>query len=418
MKKSLLASIVTMVLLATAPLILAGKAEAGFEFTGGWKASFPGSVTGGEPNALAVSPEGTVFVAAYERGTVRKFSSTGEPLGRFEARSNWIEDLAVAADGNLLIASDLGIEVRSQSGELLDVWKDRKGRELGYCACSITVAGDGTVYTADYELDWIEKYSPDGTMLDIFGGTGDKPHQVRSASGIAAAPDGSVLVLDADHHRVKRLSADGKFIDQWGSRGWAPGKFLYPGAIAVNQAGQVFVADGRLNRIQKFSANGRFLEQWGSRGRTPERFMGISDIALDADSLFTAEPYNDRIQRMQVDDAKPRRTGALFSRAAGRAIRAEPGEVVNAKFKVVNFGSAKVKNVRYCPPQRGLIRFRFVGGFECRSIGAITPQSSKTFKVRVRAPRKSKRRRALVPLWIGSSDAGGGPAWTWIKLRN
>jgi DNA-binding beta-propeller fold protein YncE len=149
----------------------------------------------------------------------------------------------------------------------------------------VAVDGQGNVYVADTYNHRVQKLSPTGQPLAIWGGVGQLsfPHAVAldqagnlfvsdaeglkelalasgelvrqwsefgDPYGVALDGDGNVYVADTDHARVVQLTPEGEPVARWGGEGSGPGQFKLPEAIAVDGSGNVYVADRGNNRIQ------------------------------------------------------------------------------------------------------------------------------------------------------------------------
>ena len=169
----------------------------------------------------------------------------------------------------------------------------------------IAFAPDGSYYIADSHNHRIQKFSAAGEFLTSWGsyasvdigaapgGTFNEPW------GIAVAPDGSVYVADTWNYRIQKFSPDGKFITMWGEPGpgETPTKFWGPRGVAVDQDGLVYITDTGNNRVVVFDDQGKFLTQFGINGINPGEFDEPVGIAVDEDGLvYVADTWNQRIQ--------------------------------------------------------------------------------------------------------------------------
>ena len=170
------------------------------------------------PTAVAVAPDGSVWVTDPRNGVVRHLSSGGAFLGA-------LTDLS-SPDGVALSASG------------------------------------GVVYVADTGAGSVVRFSSSGRPLGRLGSVA----LVRPVA-LAVGPGGVVYVADAGLRRVFELSPAGALLASWGGAGTAPGRFTEPAGLAVDSVGHVFVSDRAADRVQEFSPDGRLLAAWGAPRR-------------------------------------------------------------------------------------------------------------------------------------------------------
>jgi sugar lactone lactonase YvrE len=201
-------------------------------------------------------------------------------------------DLAIGATGN-------------QPGQLL---KPR----------GIAVAPDGSLYVADSGNHRIQHIAVDGQVLHnwgIFGdvSAGQAPGGVFNEPwGVAIGNDGSVYVTDTWNHRIQKFTPDGQFLKMWGTFGQAetPDAFWGPRGVAVDSQNRVFVSDTGNKRIVVFSSEGDFIAQFGSAGMDPGQFDEPVGIAVGPDDLvYVNDTWNQRIQVFQEDESGTVYTG-------------------------------------------------------------------------------------------------------------
>jgi sugar lactone lactonase YvrE len=187
------------------------------------------------------------------------------------------------------------------------------GSEAGYFQAprSLAAAPDGTIYVADSRNHRIQHLSADGSITLNTWGTfadiskGDAPGGTFNEPwGVAVGPDGSVYVADTWNHRIQKFSPQGEFITMWGKNGLpdTPDGFYGPRGIAVDAKGRVFVVDTGNNRVVIFDGNGNYISQFGVPGVNPGEFSEPVGIAIDTNGLvYITDTWNKRVQVFTPD---------------------------------------------------------------------------------------------------------------------
>jgi uncharacterized protein (TIGR03663 family) len=169
----------------------------------------------------------------------------------------------------------------------------------------LEVAPDGTLYVVDTGNNRIQHLSSDGTVLGMWGSTGDATTGEAPGGtfnqpwGIGLGPDGSVYIADTWNHRIQKFTADGEFIAKWGffGQGETPEAFWGPRDVAVSSDGLVYVTDTGNKRVVVFDQNGNFITQFGGAGLLPGQLDEPVGIAIDKDGLvYVADTWNQRVQ--------------------------------------------------------------------------------------------------------------------------
>jgi hypothetical protein len=361
-----------------------------------------GSV-GFEPIPLSVAADGAghVYVSnPLSSSAVQQYSSDGTlpaNLGSFATSSNPFQprDITTDAAGALYVddSSRETIAVLGSDGNELRHWSARGGRDLA-------VGADGTVYLA--ESHEIQRFSPDGTLLAKWGGSGGGNGQFGEVWGLDTSPSGLVYVADTYGNQIEVFTPEGAFVRRWGSYGKGNGQFIYPYGIATDAAGDVYVADTVNARVEKFSASGGFLGAWGSPGRGHGHFYTPTSIATDPAGYVyvadSAEPYPNegraRVQKFTADgqfvtqwwDGPPQLS------PGPPHLTASVGRRTTKRFATLRFHS-RVQGVTYA----------------CRLSGELVPSQLRKWKpcaspkryVHLRPGRKIFRVRAINGTWIG-----------------
>jgi tripartite motif-containing protein 71 len=179
---------------------------------------------------------------------------------------------------------------------------------VDYGIPGIVLDGQGNLYLAEFDDDWIYKYTISGELVAKWGGRGTGPGQLEGPDKLAFDGQGNLYVTEVGTPlkgpaRIQKFSPTGKPLAQWGSFGSGPGQFINPIGIAVDHQGDIYVAEEANPRVQKLSPLGQPIAQWGSLGSGPGQFNMPYDLALDASgNVYVTEPNpfgpgNDRIQK-------------------------------------------------------------------------------------------------------------------------
>jgi DNA-binding beta-propeller fold protein YncE len=190
-------------------------------------------------------------------------------------------------------------------GSGVDAGQFQKPRDLA-------VASDGSIYVVDSENHRIQHLNPDGSVINVWGTFGDATTVAAEGGtfnqpwGIGLGPDGSVYIADTWNHRVQKFTPEGDFVTMWGyfGQGEGPLAFWGPRDVAVNADGEVFVTDTGNKRVVVFDENGSFITEFGSAGMGPGELDEPVGIAVDQNGFaFVADTWNQRIQVFTKDAA-------------------------------------------------------------------------------------------------------------------
>jgi tripartite motif-containing protein 71 len=365
----LLAAVLLLALLAAVPPAGAQVACPGATPACPWvAASQVGQSAGGVlrfPQAIAIGPDGNVYVGDQGSHVVQVFTPQGQFLrtmgaaGQRPGELSAVGALAVADDGSLLVADGRNrIDRFHPGGSLLSSWGSSgsdvgqflfgggRGNDAG--AGGGLATANGMLYVADSGNNRIQRFTVQGTQASVIlapgelahpkglavkgtrlyiaddqrhrilvtdtggriirsvgGGSGSRPGQLNFPYGVALDPQGRLFVADNMNHRIVRFSTASTgyaYKARWGSYGRGPGQLAFVRGIAADRAGNVYVANTGNDRIDVFDRSGRLLRSFGTSGRAEGQFNTPSGVATDSTGIrAVTDAVNGRVELLGLD---------------------------------------------------------------------------------------------------------------------
>jgi streptogramin lyase len=253
------------------------------------------------PTGTAVGPDGSVYIAdrgahkifRIQGNTITRFAGTGRadfllPSGYSAEGRPATEDplyspaaVAVGPDGSVYIADTFNSRIRKvdPSGRMFTLagtgsygyngdGKSGPSTSL-FQPEDVTVGPDGAVYFADTGNAVIRKIDPVSGVVAIVAGTGGRggfggdggpatAAQLNGPGGLSFGPDGSLYVADTGNNRVRRVSggtittvAGTGSAGEAGDGGDATKATLNgPRSVSVDAQGTLYIADTSNNRVR------------------------------------------------------------------------------------------------------------------------------------------------------------------------
>src|SRR5262245_2115673 len=274
---------------------------------------------------IAIGKNDEVYTSEFRNQRVQRFTSQGRFLGAFAVQPH-AGGVAVDPEGNVYVAHWNSDKVAAYSprGKLFREW-GRKGTGDGEFQLpgSLALGPDGLLYVPDQGNSRVQKFTREGKFVGKWGTRGKEPGQFggsQPAGGRFAGPQfvafdraGNVYTTDAALNRIQKFTPDGKLLALWGSADAEPGGFGPPPlnkdgkpgmggpiALCVDRHDRVW-ASATNNRVQQFTNGGKFLRALGGAGKEAGHFRLPHGLALDShDNLYVADTMNARIQKFAV----------------------------------------------------------------------------------------------------------------------
>ena len=174
-----------------------------------------------------------------------------------------------------------------------------RGSEPGFLknARGLAVDGQGNFWVADTGNDRLQKFSPEGSLLQVIGKSGSGEGEFSTPSGVAVSPKGNICVADTGNNRVQVFSPKGVFLGAFGKGGKSSGLFSEIVDIAIDGFENIYVVDQGNDRIIKTDSNGSFLWEVGKTGRKEGEFKGPENIVVSPDGeVVVLDAGNTRVQ--------------------------------------------------------------------------------------------------------------------------
>ena len=287
------------------------------------------------PQASAVGPDGSVYVADQYTHAIQVFGPDGSfqrevgTAGTKAGQLSAVGALTIGGDGSLLVADGGSnrIDRFDGSGALMGTFggpgtalgQFRFGAGGGNDAAAgggLAASGD-TVYVVDTGNDRVLRFALDG-------GRGTQivpPGTLANPRGIAVRGT-RLVVADDQNHRAVVFDTGGRLLKTVGAgRGAGPGQLNFPYGASFDRQGRLFVADDLNHRVVRYSSAATgyaYKARWGSYGTTPGQLAYPRGIATDANGLvYVANTGNDRIDVFDRSGTLQRSFGSS-GRAAGQ----------------------------------------------------------------------------------------------------
>jgi DNA-binding beta-propeller fold protein YncE len=212
--------------------------------------------------------------------------------------------------GHRIVALDAnGAIVQTIGGETVDLENDPArvdeagGRFFGPRAIAIT---NDAIYVVDTGNERVQRFKPDGTFVDAFGGYGSEPGRLIEPVGIAIGPEGNIYVADSGNARISIFTPDGKPVAQWPVSDWpAPNPGGLPPAfqpyLAFDAAGNLYATASNAGQVLVIDRQGQVTTRATEIGADqlaqpvgvavgPDGEVYISDVGRDAVLSYREEP--------------------------------------------------------------------------------------------------------------------------------
>jgi DNA-binding beta-propeller fold protein YncE len=249
------------------------------------------------PHAIAVGPDGSVYLVDARRNVVEKRSPEGRVL--------------------LTIG---GQEAPAMSGEPFNLPTD----------VAVHPESQDIFVTDGYGNARVHRFDAQGNLVTSWGSPGTEPGEFAVPHGICLVDNDTVAVCDRENYRVQIFSIDGEFLREWHAFRPASIKPLRRGGdpvLAVAEFNPPKIALGFPSvghRIGLYGAMGERLGHFGSDeiGEAPDQFINPHSVAVNSkNDIYVAESTTFVLEQLGMEMPHGREIITLrkWRRAAGGA---------------------------------------------------------------------------------------------------
>jgi glucose/arabinose dehydrogenase len=182
--------------------VVAGTGTAGFSGDGGPAVDAELD----SPRALAVGPDGTLYVADTGNDRVRGISPSGV-ISTIASVEN-PEGLAIGADGALLVVGGPGVVRVAADGSVSTVLAAGPAKYVidgtanAFMPSAVAVEGNGNLIVASFSPKYVARFTPDGAFVAAWVDS-------VAPGGLATGPDGTVYAASYGGWSIERVTPTG-----------------------------------------------------------------------------------------------------------------------------------------------------------------------------------------------------------------
>ena len=257
------------------------------------------------PMGIAVDANGNILVADTNNGRIEKFSPTGTFLsiigtkGSGHGQLGEPNGIAIDRAGNIYVAEvahNHRVQKLARDGTFIAEWK---GPELGfYGPRRIAISPDDSIYVVDQGHARIVKFSPDGRVLAVWGGSGNGDGQLNDPTSLAVDPTtNKVYVADPRNKRIQVFDSDGRFLTKWLILEWGQQAGFEDLAID-SKMGRLYASSANMDAVLSFDLNGNRIGRLTPK--PPDKLEGPSALVLANRKLYVLNMAGNRVSEIDL----------------------------------------------------------------------------------------------------------------------
>ncbi len=258
-----------------------------------------------QPQAIAIDPEGYVYIVDTGNSRIVKFNYKGEyvfALGGFGWETEQFDrprDISARTGLEVFIA-DFNNERIERYDKKLNYISSFYSEEtflsnfqFGFPS-GIDVSSQGELFICDNENNRVLKLNTLGEPAVSFGDFNWGDGQLEHPAKVEISPDNLVYVSDQSANHIVVFDYFGNYVSKFGS-----GLLNNPDGLTWSQ-NRLFVADSGNNRLAVFDKKHRLIYAWGDEGSKIGAFKNPMDVAVFNERIYVLDSGNDRVQVFEL----------------------------------------------------------------------------------------------------------------------
>jgi sugar lactone lactonase YvrE len=254
------------------------------------------------PVRIASDSAGQIYVSDTHKNRILVYDQVGDFVREINGLNKPLA-VAVSPNGNLYVGED-GLDqvsIFTTSGLPLGALNGQPVQMPNSIDIDTVL---GTIFVVDTKAAQVLVFSAAGAFQHSIDGSSAVAGGFVFPAGVAVdAATQTLYVTDGGKYKVYAFGYAGNFKFSFGSMGRGAGKFSRPQGVTVDSLGRVFAVDAYQSYVQVFDTTGQFLASVGTFGTAKGELSVPLDVYVDQfNRLLVTSNDNSRVEVYGLDD--------------------------------------------------------------------------------------------------------------------